>query len=53
MPVTSKAQAGFMGRVASGAIKKKGLTPEKAKEYLRGVSVKKLPRRAGKKGKGR
>jgi hypothetical protein len=45
MPVKSKAQAGFMGRIASGKIKKKGLSKEQAKEYLRGVKVKKLPKR--------
>ena len=53
MPVTSKAQAGFMGRVASGAIKRKGLSPEKAKEFLRGVHVGSLPKRVKKGRRGR
>lgn len=43
MPVKSKAQAGFMGAVAGGQLKKKGLSKSKAKEFLKGVSVKKLP----------
>lgn len=43
MPAVSKAQAGFMGAVASGDKKVKGLSPEKAKEFLRGVKVSKLP----------
>jgi len=43
MPVKSKKQAGFMGMVASGKIKKKGLSKERAKEFLKGVKVKKLP----------
>lgn len=45
MPAKSKAQAGFMGLVASGKIKKKGLSKDKAKEYLRGVKVSKLPKK--------
>jgi len=45
MPAVSKAQARFMGAVAGGAIHKKGLSKGKAKEFLRGVSVKKLPAR--------
>lgn len=51
MPATSKAQFGFMGMVASGKIKKKGLSKAKAKEFLRGVNVKKLPKRVSKKNK--
>ena len=43
MPAVSKAQARFMGAVAGGAIKKKGLSKTKAKEFLRGVNIKKLP----------
>lgn len=43
MPAVSKKQAGFMGLIASGKIKKKGLSPDKAKEFLRGVDVKDLP----------
>jgi len=49
MPAKSKAQARFMGAIAGGAIKKKGLSKEKAKEFLRGVSVSKLPARKKKK----
>lgn len=45
MPAKSKKQFGFMGLVASGKIKKKGLSKAKAKEFLRGVKVKKLPTR--------
>lgn len=50
MPVKSKAQAGFMGMVASGKIKKKGLSKAKAKEFLRGVKINKLPRKVKKNG---
>lgn len=49
MPAKSKAQFGFMGMVASGKIKKKGLSRAKAKEFLRGVKVNKLPKRKKKK----
>lgn len=45
MPAKSKAQFGFMGMVASGKIKKKGLSKEKAKEFLRGVHPKSLPKK--------
>ena len=45
MPATSKAQARFMFAVQSGSIKRKGLSPNKAKEYTSGVSVKSLPER--------
>jgi hypothetical protein len=51
MPVKSKAQARFMGAVAGGAVKKKGLSAAKAKEFLRGQKTGKLPARAKKKGK--
>ncbi len=51
MPVKSKAQAGFMGMIASGKFKKKGLSKNKAKEFLRGVKVKKLPKKVSKKKK--
>jgi len=50
MPVVSKAQARFMGAIAGGKLKKKGLSKAKAKEFLRGVKVKKLPSKV-KKGK--
>lgn len=45
MPAKSKVQAGFMGLIASGKIKKKGLSKEKAKEFLRGVKISRLPKR--------
>lgn len=45
MPVKSKAQARLMGAVASGRKKVKGLSRAKAREFLRGVNVKKLPQR--------
>lgn len=51
MPAVSRAQARFMGAVAGGAIKKKGLSPSKAKEFVRGVDQSKLPARTKKKGK--
>lgn len=41
----SKAQARFLGAVAGGAIKKKGLSASKAGEMLKGTKVKKLPAR--------
>lgn len=53
MPAKSKAQVGFMGLVASGKLKKKGLSSAKAKEFLRGVKVSKLPNRKKKKKYGR
>lgn len=40
-----------MGAVAGGAIKKKGLSPAKAKEFVRGQKISKLPARAKKKAK--
>ena len=46
MPVKSKAQQRFMGAVASGRIKKKGLSKKKAKEFLSATkSFKSLPER--------
>ena len=51
MPAVSKAQARFMGAVAGGAIKKKGLSSSKAKEFVRGESLKGLPDRVKKKKK--
>ena len=45
MPVTSKQQAKFMGAIAGGRIHKKGLSKAKAREFLRGVNIKKLPKR--------
>lgn len=43
----SKAQARFLGAVAGGAIRRKGLSASKARELLRGTKVKKLPARKG------
>lgn len=50
MPAKSKAQFGFMGMVASGKIKKKGLSKKKAREFLKGVHPKSLPKKKSKKG---
>ena len=50
MPVKSQKQAKFFGIIASGKIKKKGLSKAKAKEFLRGVKVKKLPKKVKKYG---
>lgn len=43
MPAKSKAQARFMRAVASGSVKKKGLSKKEAKEYVSGHSTKGLP----------
>lgn len=43
MPPKSKAQARFMRTVASGSIKRKGLSRKEAKEYVEGHSTKGLP----------
>lgn len=48
MPAKSQAQARFMGVVASGKKKVKGLSPTKAKEFLTGIKVKKLPKKVKK-----
>ena len=34
-----------MGMIAAGKIKKKGLSKNKAKEFLRGVKVSRLPKK--------
>lgn len=47
--VKSKKQAGFLGAVAGGKKKVKGLSKEKAKEMLKGAKVKPLPEKAKKK----
>lgn len=47
----SKRQAGFLGMVASGRKKVKGLSKSKAREMLKGTKVKKLPTRSKKKKK--
>ena len=51
MPAKSKAQAGLMGAVCSGKAKNKpkGLSKEKACEFIRGQKVSKLPARVSKK----
>jgi hypothetical protein len=49
MPVVSKAQYKLMQLVASGKKKLNGLTKEKAKAYLKGVNISKLPSRIKKK----
>jgi hypothetical protein len=41
----SKAQARYLGAVAGGQIKRKGLSRKKAREMLKGTKVKKLPAR--------
>lgn len=51
MPPKSKAQARFMRAVASGDVKKPGLSKKQAAEYVSGTSTKNLPARAKKKGK--
>lgn len=43
MPATSKKQFKFMHAVASGSIKKPGLSPAKAAEFVSGQSPKGLP----------
>jgi hypothetical protein len=43
MPAKSKAQAGFMGLIASGKIKKRGLSKKTAKEFLKGIKLRNLP----------
>jgi len=45
----SKAQARFLGAVAGGALKKKGLSAKKAKEMVKGTKMKELPARKKKK----
>jgi hypothetical protein len=49
MPAKSKKQAGFMGLILSGKKKVKGLSKKKAKEFLKGVKVSKLPKKTAKK----
>ena len=45
MPAKSKAQARFMGAIAGRVIKKKGLSKAKAKEFVRGIKMSKLPKK--------
>ncbi len=49
MPAKSKAQFALMQAVKSGAVKLKGLAPEKAAEFVAGQSPKKLPEKVSKK----
>lgn len=53
MPAKSKAQAGLMGAVCGGKAKNKpkGLSKEKACEFVRGQKISDLPQRVKKKGK--
>jgi hypothetical protein len=48
MPATSQAQFRFMEAVKHGNIKKPGLSPGKASEFLLGVKYKSLPTKARK-----
>lgn len=50
MPPKSKAQAKFMRAVASGDVKKPGLSKKQAEEFVSGTPTKNLPARAKKKG---
>ncbi len=51
MPVVSKSQRRFMGMVASGSLKKRGLSKAKAGEFLHATPKgAKLPERVKKKG---
>jgi hypothetical protein len=51
MPAKSKAQLRFMAAVASGSIKKKGLSKAQASEWVHATgSAKGLPNRVTKKG---
>lgn len=53
MPVKSEQQRKFMGAVASGSIKKPGLSQAKAQEFLDATPKgAKLPKRVGAKKKG-
>ena len=53
MPATSKAQFRFMEAIKHGGIKKPGLSPEKASEYVEGGkhAYKSLPEKASPAGK--
>lgn len=46
MPATSQAQFRFMQAIAHGSLKKKGLSKEKAAEFVSGQSPKGLPAKA-------
>ena len=49
MPAKSRAQFRFMQAVAHGGVKKPGLSPAKAAEYVSGQSPKGLPAKVKKK----
>lgn len=49
MPAKSKAQFRFMEAVKHGGIKKPGLSPDKASEFVDTTSYKGLPEQVGKK----
>lgn len=51
MPAKSKSQARFMGMVAGGKKKVKGLSKDKAKEFVEGQDTSKLPEKKKKKSK--
>lgn len=44
MPAKSKAQFRFMQAIVHGDLKKAGLSPEKAKEFVEGVKYQELPK---------
>lgn len=48
MAATSKHQFNFMASIASGTLKKKGLSKKKAAEYIKGQNPKGLPARSNK-----
>lgn len=48
MPAVSKAQFRFMEAVKHGAFKKKGLSKDKASEFVDSTSYKELPEESGK-----
>lgn len=48
MPAKSKRQARFLGAVASGRVKRKGISKTRAREMLRGTKIKRLPETARK-----
>ena len=49
MPAVSKQQYKFFKAVEEGAVKKKGLSPDKAKEFTQGVNPSSLPAKSKKK----
>ncbi len=49
MPAKSKRQARFMRAVASGSVKKAGLSKKEALEFVSGHSTKGLPEKKGSK----